>query len=132
MPYLKPPFFVRAVFNPIAMRLGLSGTETLVVTGRRSGKPQEIPVIPVEVNGKRYIVSTRGEAEWVRNVRATGTVELVRKGTHNRYRASEVPIAERDPIIAAYRAKAGKTVESYWKTLPDAADHPTFRLEPAT
>lgn len=38
---------------------------------------------------------------------------------------------ERPPVIAAYRALAGKTVEAYWRKLPDPADHPVFRLDPA-
>jgi deazaflavin-dependent oxidoreductase (nitroreductase family) len=130
MPYLKPPYFVRKVFNPVAMRFGMSGSEALVVERRRSGEPQRIPVIPIEHDGARYVVSTRGESDWVRNVRAAGEVELEGKGGTERLRAIEVPAAERAPIIEAYRAKAGRTVEAYWKKLPDPADHPVFRLEP--
>jgi hypothetical protein len=76
MAYLKPPLFVRKVFNPVAMRLRMSGSEALVVPRRRSGDPQRIPVIPVEHEGARHVVSTRGESDWVRNVRAAGEVEL--------------------------------------------------------
>jgi hypothetical protein len=130
MAYLKPPGFVRHVFNPLAMKFGISGTWTLVVKGRTSGAEQTIPVIPVEVDGVRYVVSTRGEAEWVRNARATGGLELRRKGAATRYSAREVPVGARGPIIEQYRAVAGKTVETYWKQLPDAADHPTFALTP--
>ena len=131
MAYLKPPVITQKVFNPLARRLGAFGTETLVVRRRRSGTEQLIPVIPVEHGGARHVVSTRGESEWVRNVRAAGEVELRGKGSAQRFRAVEVPLAERAPIIAAYREKAGRTVETYWKQLPDAADHPVFRLEPA-
>jgi hypothetical protein len=126
MAYLKPPLFVRRVFNPLALRTGIGGTEALVVARRKSGTPQRIPVTPVEVEGERYLVSTRGESDWVKNIRAAGRVELGGRP----YRVTEVPAAEREPIFAVYKPKVGRVADSYWKQLPDAADHPTFRLEP--
>lgn len=130
MAYLKPPLFVRRVFNPVAMRFGLSGSEKLVVPRRRSGEDQELPVIPVEHDGARYIVSTRGESDWVRNLRAAGgRGRLQSRGGAVGFTATEVPIEERGPVIAAYREKAGRTVRPYWEKLPDDADHPTFRIE---
>lgn len=127
MAYLKPPTMVRKVFNPLAMRLGIGGSTTLAVRRRSSGATQKVPVIPVELDGVRYVISTRGESDWVRNLRAAGRVELDGRP----YSASEVPVAERDPIISAYRAKAGRAVVTYWKSLPNPQDHPTFRLEPS-
>ena len=50
------------------------------------------------------------------------------EGRLTTYRAEEVPVGERAPIIAAYRAKAGREVDGYWKKLPADADHPVFRL----
>jgi hypothetical protein len=44
------------------------------------------------------------------------------------YLATEVPVADRAPIIAVYRPLAGKVVEQYWRELPDDADHPVFKL----
>lgn len=133
MAYLRPPLFTRKVFNPIAMRFGVSGVQTLAVRGRETGIEQTIPVIPVDHDGAPHLVSPRGETEWVRNLHlraARGEVELRSKRGSQRYRAAEVPVAERDAIIEAYRAKAGRTVAAYWKKLPDPADHPTFRLTP--
>lgn len=130
MTYLRPTLFARRVFNPLAMRLGLSGTAALTVAGRRTGAPMRVPVIPVRHEGARYVVSTRGEADWVRNLRAAGQLRLERKGGGEDLRATEVPVSERPPIIAAYRREAGRTVDAYWRKLPDPADHPVFRLEP--
>jgi deazaflavin-dependent oxidoreductase (nitroreductase family) len=130
MTYLKPPLFVRKIFNPLAMMSGISDSATLITRGRRSGKEARIPVIPVDVDGMRYIVSTRGESQWVRNLRAAGGGELRRKGHTEAFTATEIPAAERAPIIDAYREKAGSFVGSYWKKLPDPADHPVFRIEP--
>jgi crotonobetainyl-CoA:carnitine CoA-transferase CaiB-like acyl-CoA transferase len=127
MAYLKPNAFTRRVFNPVAMRVGMGGSKPLVVRRRSSGAEQRIPVIPVVHDGAEYVVATRGESDWVRNLRAAGGGELDGAA----FQAVEVPVGEREPIIAAYRAKAGKTVEAYWQKLPDAADHPVFRVERA-
>ena len=130
MAYLKPPAFTAKVFNPIAAKLGLSGSAELVVAGRRTGAPRSVPVIPVEVADALYLVSTRGEAEWVRNLRASGACEL--RGRHHpgRYTAVELDADQRAPVLEAYRAKAGGMVKSYFSQLPDAGDHPVFRLSP--
>ena len=131
MAYLKPPALTSKVFNPIAGKLGLSGSAEMVVAGRRTGEPRVVPVIPVELNGTLYAVSTRGESEWVRNLRAAGSCEL--RGRHHagRYTAVELPVGDRAPVLAAYRAKAGGMVTGYFSSLPDDGDHPVFRLAPA-
>ena len=130
MAYLKPPWFTVRIFNRIAMATGIAGTETLTLTGRSSGRLQRIPVIAVEVDGNRYLVSTRGESDWVKNVRVDPAVSLGGRGTGARFTAAEVPLGDRPPILRAYRDKAGKTVEGYFASLPDAADHPVFKLIP--
>ncbi|MCB0939465.1 MAG: nitroreductase family deazaflavin-dependent oxidoreductase [Mycobacterium sp.] len=130
MAYLKPPWFAARIFNKIAMATGISGSERLIVTARSSGRQQEIPVITVDVGGTRYLVSTRGESQWVRNVRANPTVTLATKVGTARFSATEIPVSQRDPVLTAYRAKAGKTVDGYFAKLPDPADHPVFGLTP--
>jgi hypothetical protein len=126
MAYLKPPWFVRKIFNRFAMATGIGDSQTLTVTKRVSKQPQQIPVVVPEVDGVKYLVSTRGEAEWVKNVRADPNVKL----GDTKYVATEIPVEQRGPIIAAYRPLAGKVAEGYWKQLPSDADHPTFALAP--
>jgi hypothetical protein len=126
MAYLKPPWFTRAIFNKIAMATGVGNSVTLTVTKRVSKQPQKIPVVVPEVDGIKYLVSTRGETEWVKNVRADPNISL---GSTN-YVASEIPVEQRGPILAVYRPLAGKVVEGYWRQLPNDADHPVFALTP--
>jgi hypothetical protein len=64
----------------------------------------------------------------VRNLRASGGGELRKRGEGKPFRATELPVEEREPIIAAYRESA-TNVESYFKKLPDPADHPVFRID---
>ncbi len=127
MAYLRQTGFGKRVFNPLAMRLGMAGSTALEVPRRRTGEPQRIPVIPVEVDGATYVVSTRGESDWVRNLRAAGGGTLGGRPLT----ATELPVEERAPVIDAYREQAGRTVKTYWERLPDPRDHPVFRIEPA-
>ena len=128
MAYLKPPWFTAKVFNRIAMATGIGNSETLTVTKRGSREPQHIPVVTVDVGGTRYLVSTRGESQWVKNVRADPTVTLTDKSGAKKYVARETPASERHPILTAYQQKAGRVVDGYFRKLPDPADHPVFAL----
>lgn len=132
MAYLRPNFFERQVFGKLAMKLGIGGSSTLVIRGQKSGVPRKAPVIAVDYSGKKHLVSTRGDAAWVRNLRAAnGRGDLVTRGKTFSFVATELPQEERPPVIDAYRKVAGKVVERYWKALPDPADHPVFRLDPS-
>ncbi|MEJ7702199.1 MAG: nitroreductase family deazaflavin-dependent oxidoreductase, partial [Geodermatophilaceae bacterium] len=111
MAYLKPPFFVAKVFNRIAMRTGIGGSETLTVTGRSTGKPQRIPVITLDHDGARYLVSARGESQWVRNVRANPTVTVAGKGATGsitRPRCRRRAVAPSSRRTASGRAKRSR------------------------
>jgi len=130
MAYLKPSAMTK-LFNSLAMRSSLWDVHTLEVARRNAVDPQRVPVIPLQHNGSLFIVSTRGESDWVKNVRAAGIVRLGQKGQLVTYAATEVSADERSDIITAYRKKAGREVNGYWKKLPEDADHPTFRLTPS-
>ena len=132
MAYLKPPWLTAKVFNKIAMATGVSNSETLTVTRRGSKQPQKIPVITVDVGDTLYLVSTRGESQWVKNVRADPNVTLTAGSATTRYVAREIPEQDRQPILTAYREKAGRAVEGYFRQLPREADHPVFSLTPTS
>ena len=126
MAYLKPAAFAKRVYNPLALQVRPGRLRGAGGAGpRQPGSRRRIPVIPVEHEGERYLVSTRGESQWVRNIRDAAGGEIDGKA----FRAVEIPVEEREPIIAAYREKAGQVGESYWKKLPDPADHPVFRID---
>jgi deazaflavin-dependent oxidoreductase (nitroreductase family) len=132
MTYVKPPAFTRWIVNPIVARLNPGRVFTLTVAGRRSGRPQRIPVIPVAVGHIQYLVSPYGASQWVRNLRASGVAELSRRGGATMVaRAVEVPVGDRAPIITAYREVASRAVDSFFTRMADPRDHPVFQLTPA-
>jgi deazaflavin-dependent oxidoreductase (nitroreductase family) len=122
------PWFIKNVMNPVFTLTG--AFPILSVRGRRTGKVYKTPVNVVERDGARYVVSPRGETGWSRNLRVVGECSLKVKGEERRYRATEVPVSERSPIIAEYLEHYGNQTRGQFEKLPEPADHPTFRLDP--
>lgn len=127
MAYLKPGR-LSSLFNGLAMRTTVWDVHTLEVARRIKGEPQRVPVIPVDRHGTLYLVSTRGESDWARNVREAGRVRLGQKGNLAPYDVREVNGDERREVLLAYRKKAGREVQQYFTKLPDDTDHPTFAV----
>jgi hypothetical protein len=122
--YIEPPWRTRKFFTRFAAAIGLGFAETLAVVGRFSKKAQKIPIGPIEVNGVKYLVSTYGESQWVKNVRTNPIIKL--NGIE--YLPAEIPIAARKPILDVFKAKLAKYVNDYFRQLPNDADHPVFSL----
>jgi deazaflavin-dependent oxidoreductase (nitroreductase family) len=130
MAYLRPGFFVRRIANPLASLFGAA--TTLAVRGRQSGEWKTVPVNVLALDGERYVMAVRGETEWVRNLRAAGSGELRRRGKAEPFRAEEIREPDdRARIVRAYLDRWGRQVKSVFDKLPDPADHPVFRIEPA-
>lgn len=127
-PYLKPSWLISRVVNPILMRLG--AVPTLWVRGRRTGHWRSVPVNVLELEGERYLVSARGETDWVRNLREAAGEGQLRYGRGTEpFRAVEVPDEEKPRILEAYLTRWGGQVKSQFEELPDLTDHPVFRIE---
>jgi deazaflavin-dependent oxidoreductase (nitroreductase family) len=124
----KTPWFIKNVMNPIFSMTG--ALPVVTVRGRRTGKPLKTPINVLDLNGSKYLVSPRGETGWSRNLRVVGECSLKVKGKETRYRATEVPVQERAPLINGYLERWGTQTRSQFEKLPDPADHPAFRLDP--
>lgn len=105
--YLAPDWFTRRIANPIVVRLvhagvNVRGARELHVRGRTSGEWRTVPVNPLELDGRRYLVSPRGLTQWSRNLRAAGAGRLRHRRRVEEFVASEVADADKAPIIRAY------------------------------
>jgi hypothetical protein len=65
----------------------------------------------------------------VRNLRATGRGELRWRRGIEPFRSTEIANDEKPRIVEAYLARWGCQVRPYFRALPNAADHPVFRIE---
>ncbi len=142
--YKKPDWFTRNVFNRLLSgltRLGVSvlGSRVLEHRGRSTGKLHHTPVNLLTIEGTEYLVSPRGETQWVRNVRQAGGHLVLILGRRRRlYTATEVPVADSVPILRAYLRRwkfevgmffdgvAPDSTDEEWAAV--AARHPVFVL----
>ncbi len=122
-------------------RLGVSvyGSRVLAVRGRTSGEWRTNPVNPLRLQGTRYLVAPRGNTQWVRNLRASGTGELRIGRKAEPFTATEVSDDEKPAILRAYLKKwkfeVGVFFEGVDAKAPEqklreiAPGYPIFRIE---
>ena len=141
--YQQPGWVTKHIFNPLVAGLtrsgvSIAGSRVLEVRGRKSGEWRRTPVNPLEFEGERYIVSPRGETQWVRNLRASGEGRL-RKGLRTAdFRATELADEDKLPVLRAYLKKWAWEVGAFFQGVgadaPEdelrriAALHPVFRI----
>lgn len=131
---------LNSVVNALT-RLGISlyGSRILAVRGRKSGHWRTVPVNLLEHEGLHYLVAPRGETEWVRNLRTSGTGELRLGSRRDVFRAIELEGAEKLPILRAYLDRWWFEVSRFFDLAgPQVSDseiarvepqHPVFRIE---
>src|SRR6266436_9435595 len=141
--YLRPRR-VERIFGRILVfliRIGLVRGHfyVLEVRGRQSGRTISLPVDPIDLDGRCYLVCARGNANWVRNARAAGEVALVRAMRRRRYAVRELPPSLRPPVLKAYLDRfageaqrffpvpKGSAVEAFNDLAPR---YPVFELQP--
>jgi deazaflavin-dependent oxidoreductase (nitroreductase family) len=152
--YRRPSPVRRRVIDPlIAMLLRRArrgaggepdGLRVLRVRGRTTGLPRDVAIGVAAIDGERYILSMLGESQWVRNLRASGTAELVVGRDVEHVSAREIRGAEKSAFLASYlshpayalRARVALRIDS--RRLTSAAvdsagmSYPVFRLEHVT
>ena len=143
--YKKPGWFTRNVFNRTVAALtkaGLSvfGSRVLEVKGRSSGLARRVPVNLLTFEGRQYLVSPRGEGEWVKNVRASGgQLDLLVGQRRETRHAVELANADKVPILRSYlkrwKFEVGQFFEGVGPASTDAQitaiapKHPVFLLD---
>jgi deazaflavin-dependent oxidoreductase (nitroreductase family) len=145
--YREPGWFTRNVFNRLIRRLarmGISilGSRELRVRGRTTGEWRSTPVNLLVVDGQRYLVAPRGEAQWVRNVRVAGGGEL-RVGRHvEPFTVTEVAEADKPTVLRPYLQRWKFEVGAFFDGVDASASdeeltaigprHPVFLLGEAS
>ncbi len=144
--YQEPGWFTKQVFNRLVARLtrmGISvwGSRVLEVRGRTSGEARRTPVNLLTHEGQQYLVSPRGEGQWVRNVRAAdGALDLLVGRRREHRTAHELADAEKVAVLRAYLRRWKAEVGVFFDGVgPDSTDdelaaiaprHPVFALDP--
>jgi hypothetical protein len=142
--YKEPGWFTRNVFNRAIAGLALFGvsiwgSRVLDVPGRTSGKHHRTPVNLLDVEGQKYLVSPRGQTQWVRNVRANdGRLTLLLGWRVSRHIATEVADVDKTELLRSYlkrwKFEVGVFFDGVDASSSDeeiqaiAPKHPVFRL----
>lgn len=121
-------------------RAGLGPIHLLTVVGRKAGRPYTLPVVPVDQDGRRWLVAPYGAVAWVHNARAAGRVSLRYGRATRHYAIREVAAGEAGPVLKRYVAVAGKTRAYFSATkdspvadfIAEAGRHPVFELTPVS
>jgi deazaflavin-dependent oxidoreductase (nitroreductase family) len=143
--YRAPGWFTRNVANRLVAfltRHGVSvlGSRVLAVKGRTSGTWRTTPVNLLDFGGRRYLVSARGEGQWVRNLRVAGTGELRVGSRIEAFEGKELSDDEKVPVLRAYLKRWKVEVGVFFDGVgPDSTDqeiraiaskHPAFEVLP--
>jgi deazaflavin-dependent oxidoreductase (nitroreductase family) len=132
---------VNALMKPL-VRLGVGGKSTylLTTTGRRTSQQRTTPVILVEDDGERWLVSPYGMVAWVHNVRARPEVTLRHGRREEMLHAEEVDPVAAGPVLQRYVRSARVTAPFFdakgdgpvEKFIEEAPRHPVFKLTPTS
>ncbi len=119
----------------------MNGSRALAVKGRKSWQWHITPVNLLIHDGRRYLVSPRGQTQWARNLRVAGTGELRLGRRTESFRARELDDDEKVPVLRAYLRKwRMETGIFFGGTKPNSSDdqfraiaakHPAFEILPA-
>ncbi|MGE2715618.1 nitroreductase/quinone reductase family protein [Mycolicibacterium litorale] len=82
--------------------VSIGGTCALRIRGRKTGKTRTVVVNLMSVDGRRYVVSPRGNTQWARNARAAGQVETGPRWRRHAVRIAEVPEAAKPALLKRY------------------------------
>lgn len=117
-------------------RAGVGPIHLMTTHDRKTGQPHTVPVVPVEHDGRRWLVAPYGSVRWVRDARADGRVRLRYGRTTHDYVVREAGPEEAGPVLKRYVSVATKT-RARFEASPDAPvaafaaeahRHPVFEL----
>jgi deazaflavin-dependent oxidoreductase (nitroreductase family) len=143
-PTFRAPSALERIFNRafgflVGLGLGFSYNYLLQVRGRKSGKLYSTPVNLLEVNGKRFLVAPRGQAQWVRNAEAANEITLKKGSSRQKFRLHAIESPEKLEILKAYLDTFKREVQTYFPVSAGspvrafeniAVNYPVFELLP--
>jgi deazaflavin-dependent oxidoreductase (nitroreductase family) len=98
----------------VRMGIGFKHNFILEVRGRKSGRVFSTPVNVLIYQGKTYLCASRGETQWVRNARVTGSITLVKGSKRDEYAVRELPVAQRAEPLKEFLERFAASVQRYY------------------
>jgi deazaflavin-dependent oxidoreductase (nitroreductase family) len=111
--------------------ISIKGSRVLSVKGRTSGEWRSTPVNPLPYEGNMYLVSPRGQTQWVRNMRVAGGGELRVGRRVESFTATELPDEQKPPLLREYLRRWKFEVGMFFEGVgPDAPDEKLLEIAP--
>jgi deazaflavin-dependent oxidoreductase (nitroreductase family) len=111
--------------------ISIKGSRVLSVRGRKTGEWRTTPVNPLSYEGKRYLVSPRGQTQWVRNMRVAGGGELRVGRRVETFTAQELPDGQKPALLREYLRRWKFEVGMFFDGVgPDAPDAKLLEIAP--
>jgi deazaflavin-dependent oxidoreductase (nitroreductase family) len=141
--YQPAGWFTHNVLNRLVAALtragvSVAGSRVLEVKGRSSGAWRRTPVNLLPFEGAEYLISPRGQTQWVRNIRVSGGGRLLLGRRVDEFSAEEVTGELRIALLRAYLKRWAWEVGQFFEDVNAessddelrriAADHPVFRV----
>jgi deazaflavin-dependent oxidoreductase (nitroreductase family) len=112
--------------------ISIAGTRALRVRGRKTGTLRGVVVNVLRVDGVDYLVSPRGNTQWVRNVRAAGVVDMGPRWHRRRLHTTEVADAAKADLLKRYLDRWYWEVKGHIAGLtPDSGDDELHAAAPS-
>ncbi|KAA0094183.1 DUF385 domain-containing protein [Mycolicibacterium sp. P1-18] len=134
--YDEPNLAARAtnvVFRWLAEAgVSIAGTRALRVRGRTTGKLRGVVVNLMTVDGRDYVVSPRGNTQWVRNARAAGEIEMGPRWRSRTVRVDEIADEAKPDLLRRYLDRWFWEVKGHVGGLtPDSTDEQIRAVAPS-
>jgi deazaflavin-dependent oxidoreductase (nitroreductase family) len=115
----------------VGLGIGFAHNYLLITKGRKTGRAYATPVNLLEMNGRRYLVASRGETGWVLNARAAGTVILKKGAKQWTWKVRELALDERPPVIKEFLDRFASSVQRFY-SIPAGSAVEEFRAVAAS
>lgn len=112
-PGLGSRIFNDAIRRLAELGISIQGSTALRVRGRATGQLRGVAVNLLEIGGRRYLVSPRGDTQWARNARAAGEVEIGPTRRSRTHRIVEVTDDAKPDVLTPYLGRWYWQVKSH-------------------
>lgn len=112
--------------------ISVAGTRALRVRGRKTGTLRGVVINLMTVDGRDFVVSPRGNTQWVRNARAAGEVEIGPRWRSRQVRINEVADDAKPELLKLYLDRWYWEVKGHVGGLtPDSTDEQIRAVAPS-
>ena len=112
--------------------ISIAGTRALRVRGRKTGKLRGVVINLLTVDGCDFVVSPRGNTQWVRNARAAGQVEMGPRWRSREVAVTEVADDQKPALLRLYLKRWYWEVKGHVAGLtPDSTDEEIAAVAPS-